>query len=86
MTPLRRRMFEDMQLHGVARGTQDVYVHAVATLAAHYHQPPDQLTEEQVRQFFLHLINQKRCQMSVMLIAGLTIKPEEIAHSKGVGP
>jgi len=60
MTALRRRMLEDMQLHGFARGTQNVYAHAVQALAEYYDQAPDQLTEEQVRQFFLHLINRKR--------------------------
>lgn len=60
MTALRRRMVEDMQLQGLTRGTQDVYVHAVQALAEYHHQAPDQLTEEQVRQFFLHLINRKR--------------------------
>lgn len=59
MTALRRRMLEDMQLQGLTRGTQDVYVHSVQALAEYYHQAPDQLTEEQVRQFFLHLINQR---------------------------
>jgi site-specific recombinase XerD len=53
-------MLEDMQLHGFARGTQNVYAHAVEALAEYYDQAPDQLTEEQVRQFFLHLINRKR--------------------------
>lgn len=59
MTALRRRMLEDMQLQGFARGTQNVYVHAVQALAEHYHRSPDQLTEEQVREFFLYLINRK---------------------------
>ena len=59
MTELRRRMLEDMQLHGYTGGTQDVYAHAVQALAEYYHRSPDQLTEEQVRQFFLHLIRDK---------------------------
>lgn len=59
MTALRRRMLEDMQLQGLTQGTQHVYVHGVQALAQYYHQAPDQLTEEQVRQFFLHLINEK---------------------------
>jgi len=59
MTALRRRMVEDMQLQGLTQGTQHVYVHSVQALAQYYHQAPDQLTEEQVRQFFLHLINEK---------------------------
>jgi len=60
MTPLRRRMLEDLQLHGYCPQTQDAYVRKVYALAKYYHQSPDRLTEEQVRQFFLHLINQKR--------------------------
>jgi site-specific recombinase XerD len=53
-------MLEDMQLHGYARATQAAYVHAVEALAQYHGQSPDRLTEEQVRQFFLHLINRKR--------------------------
>ncbi len=60
MTELRRRMVEDLQLHGYCPRTQIEYVRVVAALAEYYHQPPDRLTEQQVRQFFLYLINQKR--------------------------
>lgn len=60
MTELRRRMLEDMQLWGLSRGTQNAYVHAVRALAEHYRQSPDRLTEEQVRQFLVYLIRQKR--------------------------
>ena len=35
MTPLRRRMIEDMQLRGFAARTQEAYVHAVRQLAGH---------------------------------------------------
>jgi integrase/recombinase XerD len=59
MTELRRRMIEDLQLHGYARGTQASYVRAVRLLAEHYRRSPDQLTEEQIRGFFLHLIRQR---------------------------
>jgi integrase/recombinase XerD len=60
MTELRRRMIEDMQLHGYARGTQEAYVRAVRILAEHYRRSPEELTEEQIRVFFLHLIGQRR--------------------------
>jgi integrase/recombinase XerD len=60
MTELRRRMIEDLQLHGYAAGTQAAYVQAVRILAEHYQRSPDQLTEDQVRGFFLHLIRQRR--------------------------
>lgn len=59
MTPLRRRMIEDMQLQGLSSGTQDTYVRSVRVLAEHYHRSPDQLTDEQIRDFFLYLMREK---------------------------
>ena len=53
MTPLRQRMLEDMQLRGFSARTQECYVAAVRQLAAHYHRSPDQLGEEELRQYFL---------------------------------
>jgi hypothetical protein len=50
MTALRQRFVEDLQLHGFAPSTQQVYVTAIKLLARHYRLSPDQLTEEQIRQ------------------------------------
>jgi site-specific recombinase XerD len=55
MTPLRQRMIHDLQLRGYADRTVEAYVRAVAQLAQFHHASPDQLTEEQVRQYLLHL-------------------------------
>ena len=52
MTPLRQRMIEDMQLRGLSARTQECYVAAVRQLAAHHHRSPDQLSEEDLRQYF----------------------------------
>jgi hypothetical protein len=57
MSELRKRMIEDMRLAGLADGTQTNYVRAVKQLAEHYASPPDQLSEEQVRQYLLELID-----------------------------
>ncbi len=59
MTPLRQRMLEDMQLRGLAARTQESYLAAVRQLAIHYNTSPDLLTEEQLRQYFLYLRNDK---------------------------
>lgn len=53
MTPLRKRMIEDMKLAGHAAKTQEVYLHAVSALARHYRKSPDLLTEEEVRRYLL---------------------------------
>ena len=49
-----------MQLRGVSARTQECYARAVRQLAEHYHRSPDHLTEEDLRQYFLYLANEKR--------------------------
>ena len=74
MTELRRRMIQDMRLHGLAAGTQRVYVEAVKVLARHYNHPPDQLREDHIRQFFVHLIETKRLANSTIRLYLFAIK------------
>jgi len=54
-TELRRRMIADMQRSGMSERRQRLYVNAVRQLAEHYHKPPDQITDEELRQYFLNL-------------------------------
>jgi integrase/recombinase XerD len=69
MTPLRKRMKEDMQLHGFAPFTQQAYLHAVHKLATHYHKSPALLNEEELRAYFLHLTQVQRCAPGTLRIA-----------------
>jgi len=66
MTDLRQRMMTDMKLHGLAPGTQKVYLNAVARLAGHYHRSPDQLSEQQLRDYFTYLVEEKRVPSSTL--------------------
>lgn len=52
---LRRRMSHDLQLAGLSPRTQDAYLRAFRMLAEHSRTPPDRLSEQQVREYFLHL-------------------------------
>jgi integrase/recombinase XerD len=74
MTELRRRMIEDLQLRGMSERTQEMYVRAVRQLAQHFHTSPDQITEEDLRQYFLHLRNVKKYSRSATTIALCGIK------------
>ena len=69
MTPLRQRMLEDMQLRGLSARTQECYVAAVRQFAAHFHRSPDRLTEEELRQYFLYLANEKKVARATATIA-----------------
>ena len=74
MTPLRQRMVEDMQLRGLSEKTQEAYVRAVRQLAEHYGKSPVQISEEELRQYFLYLKNDKRASPSAVTIALCGIK------------
>jgi integrase/recombinase XerD len=60
MSPLRRRMMEDMTIRNFSLATQQSYIYAIAKFSRHFGCPPDRLSLEQVRSYQLHLINQKR--------------------------
>src|SRR5213592_2246779 len=69
MTELRQKMIECLQLRGLSERTQESYVRAVRQLAEHYHRSPNLITEEELRQYFLHLKNVKRYSRNTMTIA-----------------
>jgi len=62
-------MLEDMQLRGLSARTQECYVAAVRQLADHFHTPPGRLTEEQLREYFLFLTNEKKVARTTATIA-----------------
>lgn len=66
MTELRRRMMADMKLHGLAPGTQKVYLKSVERLARHYHRSPDQLSEQELRDYFTGLVEKKHVLSSTL--------------------
>lgn len=74
MTALRQKMIEDMQLHGFAERTQKSYMQAVRQLAEYYNKPPDQINEEELRQYFLYLKNVKKVSRSTITLALCGIK------------
>ena len=71
---LERRMIEDLQLAGMSERTQQMYVRAVRLLAEHYKKPPDQITEEELRRYFLHIKNVKKWSRTGITIALCGIK------------
>jgi hypothetical protein len=66
ISPLRKRMLEDMQLNGLSKGTQEKYPEMVKALAVHYNQSPDKISEEDVRSFFLFLVNERKLSPSTV--------------------
>lgn len=69
MTPLRKRMMEDLQLKGYSPTTQQAYLKAVCKLASHYGKSPAEVSEEELRTYFLHLAQGERCARGTLKIA-----------------
>lgn len=74
MTQLRQRMLADMQLRGLALKTQESYSRAVQQLAQHYSKSPAQITEAELRDYFLFLKNEKKASRSACTVALCGIK------------
>ena len=55
MTPLRRRMIDDMTVRNLSPATRQSYIWAVARFSRYFNRSPDQLGIEEVRAYQLHL-------------------------------
>src|SRR3954464_9179185 len=73
-TTLRQRMHQDLQLAGLSERTQEAYLRAVRQLADHFHTPPHRLSEPQVRDYLLHLKNDRKFASASLVVAYSGIK------------
>jgi len=60
MTELRKRMTEDLQLRNYSDRTILVYTNTVADFARHFHKSPDKMGPEEIRQYQLYLLDQRK--------------------------
>jgi integrase/recombinase XerD len=60
MSPLRRRMIEDMQIRNLTTNTQRVYVAHLARFACYFRKSPDLLGPAEIRTYLIHLTRERR--------------------------
>jgi len=90
MSALRQRMIEDMQLHGYSAKTQTAYLGAVRGLAGHYHRTPEDITQDELRSYFLSLVKTPTVRMALTVIyacglrlsEGLQLKAQDIDSAR----
>ena len=93
ISPLGRRMIEDMTVRNLSPATQQSYLHAVSKFSRHFGQSPDRLGLEEVHAFQLHLVatgvswpslNQIVCALRFFygVTLGQDTVPERIAYAR----
>jgi Phage integrase, N-terminal SAM-like domain len=53
-------MLEELERRNYSPGTARCYVHAVQQFAEHFHRAPDQLESEQIREYQLYLLRERK--------------------------
>jgi len=71
---LLNRMNQDLQLRGMADSTQHDYLRAVRKISEHFEKPPDLITEDELRIYFLYLKNERNLSRSASAVALCGIK------------
>ncbi len=64
VTAFTKRMAEDMQLRNLASATIDAYTYHLDRLAAHFGEHPEELGPEEVRQFQLWMLHERKASWS----------------------
>lgn len=59
MATLKQRMKDDLQLRGLSPRTQKTYILQVTRFARYFNKLPDKLGEKEVKEYLLHLLNEK---------------------------
>src|SRR3984893_13106446 len=57
MSPLRRRMIEDMSVRNLSPATQRSYISAISKFSRYFGKSPDKFELEDVRAFQVHLVS-----------------------------
>ena len=68
MTQLRKRMTEELQLRNYADFTIERYLDAVRSFAKFLGKPPDQAGPEQIREYLLHLVKDRKSSPSTVQV------------------
>src|SRR2546426_3528882 len=67
MTTLRQRLIEDLQVRNRSPHTIRSYVACIAHFARHFGKSPELLGPEEIRQYQVYLVNERRVSLSYLI-------------------
>jgi site-specific recombinase XerD len=62
--PVREKFVEHMKFHCLTKETQRSYISGVRCLAKHYNQSPEKISDDQVLEYFRHLLLERKLEWS----------------------
>lgn len=68
MTALRKRMLEELQRRNYSSETTRAYLFAVKDFASYFGRSPDKLGQEHLRQYQLHLLNDRKLAVETVVV------------------
>lgn len=68
MTPLRKRMLEELQRRNYNPDTIRGYLHAVQEFAEYFSKSPELLGAEEVREFQLYMMREKKLALGTVVL------------------
>lgn len=66
MTELRKRMLQEMQLRNYSKRSIQTYLASISQLAKYYRRSPDRISRQEIKDYLLYLINDKRMSKSTI--------------------
>ena len=93
MGQLRDKMAGDLKLKGLSTNTSKTYLYCAAAFVRHYRKPPAEMGRDEVRDFLLHLIEERKVQAATYNVYAAAVRflyactldrPEEVAWIGGM--
>ena len=85
MTPLRKRLIEDMTVRNLAPTTQATYVQQVSMFARYFGRSPETLGAEEIRSYQVYLAMEKKLAPSSISTAVAALRSSTTRHSRSTG-
>jgi len=92
VTQLRKKVLEELERRNYSQATANAYVAAIRRFAEYFRRSPDQLEREHVRQYQLHLVQERKLEpkcgksdRSSGSNRGSEVSPDSPGHRNWVG-
>ena len=68
MTQLRKKVLEELKLRNYSQATAHAYVAGIRRFAEYFHHSPEQLSRQHIRQYQLHLIEERELEPKSVMV------------------